>query len=199
MKKIGTILASIVMLFVCVCLAACKKEAAVTTVGVYYSATTTNLPENGGTTREIYSLELFSNGTYEMTYSQGWTIQAITLNYGRDVTSYGNYTVTSDADGVKEVKLDMPTRMQLAVTHRNRTILTVDTANWPTTVNEDGETVNGIEYTLYERAETETWETVEAFIAAYGRAYTVQCDTTVGGMVVVVEGTQIPVMAAVTA
>jgi hypothetical protein len=95
------------------------------------------------------------------------------------------------------LSLDLPTRIQLCVFHRDGTLLTVDTENWPAG-DEANDVAAGIEYTLMERADTETWETAEAFLAAYGRAYTVECDTVKGGMTVTVTGEQIPLTGAVT-
>ena len=150
---------------------------------------------------ESYKLELYSDGTYQLTYRQTWDMGAsLSLTYGRDVTSYGDYTVTAEDTELQQlsVHLNMPERMQLVAFHRQKTIITADTAMWPE-ANEAEGIEGGISYTLMERAETETWATAEEFIAAYGREYDMVCDDAAGGLQVTVIGTQIPVTSAVTA
>lgn len=98
------------------------------------------------------------------------------------------------------VHLSMPDRMALVANHRLATLVAVDTAAWPAGDEANG-VAPGISYTLYERAETETWETAEEFIAAYGKEYDMQCDGTNGSMIVSLSSgyTQIPVDGAVVA
>lgn len=189
MKKVKKLMITLVavaaVVFACVSFAACgtpKSE------GLYYTAAI----QNQGVSYS-YKLELFDNGTYEMTYDYDWSISAVALTYGRNVTSYGTYTVEAeDAElNTKNVKLAAPTRIQLCVHHRNGVLLTVDTDAWPAGDPDNG-IAAGIEYSINERAETETWETVDEFIAAYGKEYTVEIDTSKGAMVVTVVGEQIP-------
>ena len=146
-----------------------------------------------------YKLEVMSDGTYVMNYETMWGIPFVTLVYGRDITSYGKLTdvTTADAEeGVKVYKLEMPTRMVLIAEERSAITVNVDTDNWPAG-DVENDIPAGITYTLNARAETEIWETAEDFIAAYGREYTVTCDTTTGSMTVEVVGTQIPADGAV--
>ncbi len=150
---------------------------------------------------ESYKLELYSDGTYQLTYRQTWDMGAsLSLTYGRDVTSYGDYTVTAEDTELQQlsVHLNMPERMQLVAFHRQKTIITADTAMWPE-ANEAEGIEGGISYTLMERAETETWATVEEFIAAYGREYDMVCEMGLGNMQVKVVGEQIPATSAVPA
>ena len=99
-----------------------------------------------------------------------------------------------------EVNPNVPDRRTLVASHRGATLITADTSIWPA-----GDEANGVEpgisYTLYERAETETWATAEEFIAAYGKEYDMTCDGTSGAMIVELSSgyTQIPVDAAVPA
>ena len=166
--------------------------------GVYYKDGTVNTG-----TGESYLLELYSDGTYELSYRQSWHIGPdLGLTYGRWVTSYGAYEVTSEDTEMQtmNVHLSVPDRMTLVAFHRGATLVTADTSIWPA-----GDEANGVEpgisYTLYERAETETWATAEEFIAAYGKEYDMTCDGTSGAMVVELSSgyTQIPVDAAVPA
>ena len=150
---------------------------------------------------ESYKLELYNDGTYRLTYRQWFALgPSLGLTYGRDVTSYGDYTVTAEDAEMSQttVHLNMPERMQLVAFHRNATLVTADTSAWPE-ANEAEGIEGGISYTLMERAETETWATAEEFIAAYGREYDMVCDDAAGGLQVTVIGTQIPVTSAVTA
>lgn len=166
--------------------------------GVYYKDGTVNTGAG-----ESYLLELYSDGTYELTYRQSWHLGPdLGLTYGRFVKSYGEYDVTSeDAElQTSEVHLNVPDRMELVAFHRGATLVTADTSIWPEGDEASG-VAPGISYTLYERAETETWETAEDFIAAYGKEYDMTCDGTNGSMIVELSSgyTQIPVDAAVPA
>lgn len=163
--------------------------------GLYYQD-----GHNGTGESESYRLELYDDGTYQMLYMQEWDMgDALTLAYGRLVTSYGTYDVTAEDTELQEktVHLNMPDRMQLVAYHRQSINVAVDTALWP-----EGDEANGVapgfSYTLMERAETEVWENAEDFIAAYGREYDVVCSDTDNSAVVTVNGEQIPVTAAVT-
>lgn len=163
--------------------------------GLYYQD-----GHNGTGVSESYRLELYDDGTYQMLYMQEWDMgDALTLAYGRLVTSYGTFDVTAEDAELQEktVHLNMPDRMQLVAYHRQSINVAVDTALWP-----EGDEANGVapgfSYTLMERAETEVWETVEDFIAAYAREYDVVCSDTDNSAVVTVNGEQIPVTAAVT-
>lgn len=174
---------------------------AVESKGLYASYYYHNHKELDTPVSYSYKLEVFSDGTYELNYETMWALPVVTLVYGRELTSYGKYTdvTPSDAEeGIAVYKLELPTRMTMIHESRSSVTLAVDTARWP-----QGDPANdvapGITYTLNERAETETWETAESFIAAYGRAYTVTCDTTNGSMKVQVEGEQIPADGAVKA
>lgn len=195
MKKNKIALAAAALAVSATMLASMTACGAPKSTGLFYSP---NETANG--TSEHYKLELFEDGTYEMTYFHRWVFNGLGLTYGRDVVSYGEYTVTAtDEDlGTQTVELGTPTRIQMCAFHRNGTLVTVDTANWPE-VDADGDgAADPVEYTLYERADTESWESAEAFLAAYGRTYTAECDTVKGSLTVTVNGEQIPAMGAVT-
>jgi frataxin-like iron-binding protein CyaY len=195
MKKIIKFLGLALAFVLTFTIASCGKKEVVSD-GVYYNVKYVN-NKDAGCTNENYLLKLFSDNTYELTYDQSWSIHLVSLNYGRKVISYGTFTETANADGIRSVELQKPNRIQLATFHRGQAKFTVDTNNWPSKTDEDGNVVNGIEYTLMERAETETWETKEDFMNAYGRSYKADLDLEKGIMTITVDGTQIPVGAAV--
>ncbi len=189
MKKLKVLLAACLVVIAAVITAtaaACSGSSQATLVGLYYKDGTVNTGSG-----ESYTLEVYDDGTYELTYRQSWHLgESLSLTYGRLVTSYGTYEVTAEDEtaGTTTYHLAAPDRMQLIAYHRLSTLIIVDTADWP----EDG-----ITYTLYERAETEIWETADEFIAAYGREYDMTWDSIGYVLNVSVVGEQIPVDAAV--
>lgn len=191
MKKLKVLVAtSLVVLTAGVTATAvgCSGDSEASLVGLYYKDGTVNTGSG-----ESYTLEIYDDGTYELTYRQSWYLgENLSLTYGRLVTSYGSYEVTAEDEtaGTTSYHLSAPERMQLIAHHRLSTLVTVDTADWPE---------GGITYTLYERAETEIWETADEFISAYGREYDMVWDSIGNVLTVSVVGEQIPVDAAVIA
>lgn len=189
MKKIKVLVVAAIATLTMAIVMAFAGCGAASIEGFYCKDTTMNAGNS-----ESYKLELYSDGTYQLTYRQWFAIGPnLGLTYGRDVTSYGDYTVTAEDTEMSQttVHLNMPERMQLVAFHRKATLVTVDTSAWPE-ANEAEGIEGGISYTLFERAETETWATAEEFIAAYGKEYDMVCDDAAGGLQVTVVGTQIP-------
>lgn len=189
MKKLKMVIAACLVVLtvgVTATAVACSDSSEASLVGLYYKDGTVNTGSG-----ESYTLEVYDDGTYELTYRQTWYLgESLALTYGRLVTSYGTYEVTAEdaTAGTTTYHLAMPDRIQLIAYHRLSTLVIVDTADWP-----DG----GINYTLYERAETEIWETADEFIAAYGREYDMVWDSIGYALTVNVVGDQIPVDGAV--
>lgn len=179
-KKIVLLAVAAATVASCVAFSACgsaKSE------GLYAKYNAHNHTDMTNPVSDTYKLEVFSDGTYILNYESLWALPVVTLVYGRDLTSYGTYTVdeSNTEEGAVVYILEMPTRMSLIHMDRSATSLVVDTDRWPEGDPVEG-TPAGITYTLNARAETETWETADAFIAAYGRTYKMTCDTTTGAI-----------------
>ena len=192
MKKISTLVLSLIMVFT---LVACAPKSE----GLYSQQYVHNHTDMTDPLDYTYTLEIFSDGTYRMNYETRWAIPVVTLVYGRDITAYGEYEVKEEnaEEGTITYTLLMPTRITMIHEERSSVSAVVDTDNWPAG-DPDNDVAPGFTYTLNARAETEVWEKAEDFIAAYGRSYEVIVDTVIGSMkVTVVNGEQIPGDAAV--
>lgn len=163
----------------CVALTACSGGA--TSEGLYAYYNSQNHSDVNNPISYTYKLEVFSDGTYELNYETMWAIPVVDLVYGRDLTSYGTYTVdeSNTEEGTAVYVLEMPDRIQFIGNERGAITADIDTARWPQGDEAEG-IAPGFTYTLNARAETEVWETADQFIAAYGRAYKITCDLTSG-------------------
>ena len=173
------------------------------TVGLYSQQYQHNHTDVADPVSYTYTLEVYSDGTYRLNYETLWGIPVVTLVYGRDLTSYGKYTEKerNDEEGTVTYTLEMPTRMTFIGQERSSVNLVVDTDNWPKG-DEAEDVAPGFTFTLNARAETEVWENAADFLANYGRAYEVVCDTVNHTMKVTVtshDGQQIPADGAVVA
>ena len=202
MKKAKIIAVALATAAVASCVALTACSGGVKSEGMYAYYNLTNHADAEKPLAYTYKLEVFSDGTYELNYETMWAMPLYTLTFGRDLTSYGKYTIdeTNTEEGVTVYVLEMPTRLQLIGNERNSITVDVDTDRWPEGNEAEG-VAPGIIYTLNARQETEVWENAADFIAAYGRAYKITCDTTSGSITDVEitshNGEQIPADAAV--
>lgn len=91
MKKIKFLIVAVIVALTTAMVVAFSGCGAASISGIYYQDGTVNTG-NG----ESYMLELYDDGTYELTYRQTWYLGPdLGLTYGRWVKSYGAYEVTS--------------------------------------------------------------------------------------------------------
>lgn len=174
--KMSVLLFVAVTVFAVLCMALVGCGGAASSTGVY---TSVDIVKSGQVDGEdqfstIYRLEFFDDNTYELTLTHWWILGngQLSLSYGRNVISYGTYSVTGeDVDaGTKNVSVAVPTRVQMTAFHRGKVVASVDSAKWPAG-NAEEEIEAGFSYKLYERADVEVWETADAFVKGYGKAY----------------------------
>lgn len=134
---------------------------------------------DGDNWQTMMNAKLYADKTYEFQFYYTFGVFNFPFNYGRNITSWGKYTIESeDADlGTKVIKLEMPTAVELVVTHRNATKIIIDSTNWPQVDADEDGNIDPVEYVLMERASTETWENAADFVASYGRAYTLDVNS----------------------
>lgn len=178
-------------------LTSCGKDSAKLTDTLYRSENvriTCADGTNKNHTANTYKLELYSDNTYVMTYTQTNAVTMLDLTYGRVITSYGIYSVESNENETSTYNLQDPTRVTLAAFSRNNVHTYADTSSW-NNGNEAEGIPQGVSYKLYDYGSLEVYETVEQFMAVYAKKYSVKANTNTKNMteVVVVGSTQVEI------